>query len=263
MTTPNTFLVVEGILYERMAFMLMRGYETVRIPVEYHVQESTGPFVAELWGEGDLLLNRTPLDVRFSQGCCEEASPSAGLVRAALPYHPVARRFVLRAYDQEIFSAPVGGQAPEIRGVKVKRQKERVLVQFDFGTTNPEHVELFLELRSGRRFPLDAACKGGKCQVDLSSYAGLEAGRIRVRVSQELRSSEAWSDFVELPKPSFTGASSHPARETSGPPGTRAVSWRTSPTRTGGASSGTKTRRAGWSMARRSPTRAPSCGATR
>jgi hypothetical protein len=200
--TP-TFIMVEGLLHESGAFELRRVFEDTRAEPQTRFGGADGQVTVDLLDEGDGLLGRVRPAIRFPSGCGPDGIQVAqGLVRAALAYHPEARRLEVRVHERVVHSAPVSADRP---GVKVSVRPVRKDVVPVRVTSRGSDVRVLAELEDGRRVWPSVRQLGGRHEVSLVSLEGLGRVRLVVEATRDCRTTRVVATEVDAPEATVSG----------------------------------------------------------
>lgn len=208
MSSTANFIVVEALIRENMSFELLRGYEADKAPAQerrYRPEHILHAYLSDK--QGQRLLAISP-ELYFPRACNPKTtSTGEGEHIFYIPRHPEATQLTIENSGKIIFAGKIGTKPPEIKTLEASTCPEPHTVELKLYPAQPSEVDLdfFLEIKSGRRFPLFADNNGQAYIVDLSAYAGRGEGRIVVRASRNFCSTETYSQYWQLPETKVQG----------------------------------------------------------
>jgi hypothetical protein len=202
MSTSLSFIVLEGYLFETMEFKMLRGSEARTTPQQNRAVVEDNNLVACLLDKNGQVLNLSKPLISFPKGCSSGAAlPGFGYLSIMLPRHPSSRRIELRAYDEAIFSAPIGSEPPPIVKIKLEPVIERSILRFHLDPS-PSHLDdaqFFLVPEKGSRLSVAPTVSHGAYSIDLGMYAERGPAKLCLAVNRDFRTSEMFSESFALP----------------------------------------------------------------
>lgn len=124
------------------------------------------------------------------------------IVSGAVPFHPATARIVIAQGDIALVSVDVPQQKPKVklRATAVEPRGVQT-VEWELEVANRERSSssVFFESDDGRRYPIVNHVRTTSIEIDMDALPGCDAGRIIVRVSDGVWTSEATTNPFRLP----------------------------------------------------------------